>query len=285
MKLWKWLIFLLVVSCSNDSGVNLTNVRSGDKLFLPAISYEYAIKKSMCIAWMSSHPGYPSADLTTLDADCYYHWGWWHNLDNYLASGGVPHLWCNSNKTGSINFYQIAADHLTNYQGIVLLFNEPNLPDQCDLTPEQLALSFYIYEQILPDAQLVGPNFFFDRFITKRVQYVDDFITSYQALKGTKPQPDMWAIHFYNSDESILDELNAFCTLLRKHMYKCHKIMVTEYGTDDPVKMLNWTREMIEDNRVLMYMPFTNRNYAKYAMITTDGKLTNIGKALIEARE
>ncbi len=92
----------------------------------------------------------------------------------------------------------------------LLLLNEPNLPDQANLTPQQAATLWPRYEAVAANTgvKLVGPAITYGKMPNYEapVLWLDAFYAAYKAANNNRaPQIDCLAFHWY--DYGLNDQL------------------------------------------------------------------------------
>ena len=145
----------------------------------------------------------------------------------------------------------------------LLGYNEPNLQDQSDITPQQAADVWPALEAIADefDLKLVSPAMSYtgsainDGKIWQPFDWLDEFIKLYKQQNSREPKMDAIAIHTYmNSTAPTLDFVNQWVDRYGK------KIWVTEFaaGENNP-DSLTQVREMIKKVQGLELNPNVER--------------------------
>lgn len=173
---------------------------------------------------------------------------WWYNWaatvnaqvqGNYSQTYGldfIPMLWGGNTSAADMqkvkNF--ILAHGEINY---LLVMNEPNLTNQANRTPQQAAVDWLKYEQVISDLaasgrtiELVGPAITWGTMtdFSDPVVWLDAFLAAYRAANsGREPRIDYLAFHWYDYG------LSAQLDRLKKYN---KKIWVTE--------MANWNNQV-----------------------------------------
>jgi hypothetical protein len=149
---------------------------------------------SMALAYRSC------ADPAQVGAVWYYDWSPYPLQCSGLEA--VPMIWSPGNG------YQAGPLPDSDF---LLLFNECDLVDQCDVTPERAAISWRQYEQAYPDRKLVGPN-----ISHLGLQWLLAWRAAYIRFYGEPPR--IWAlgVHCYASLEFCQAWVEQNIALARK---------------------------------------------------------------------
>jgi hypothetical protein len=154
-----------------------------------------------------------AADLDTLKSGVSWWYNWYYTttapanyFDDYQMEF-IPMLWggntSNNDMTAVKNF-------ILNHPEVkyLLVMNEPNLTDQANRTPEQAAVDWLKYEQVVNDlaaqqrtVYLVGPAMTWGTMpnYSDPVVWLDAFYNAYKsANSGRPPKIDYLAFHWYD---------------------------------------------------------------------------------------
>lgn len=262
-------------------------VRKVDGVNAPSqMVYLPIVQKSICptieragISWAGGK--FIKNDMEQLCTGWYDNYGWYNNFESYKTSGGIPVIFCDIDDRTGVEFYPLIRNVLgVGYSGFVTVLNEPGRPDQCNRTPDQVAVIFHDIELMLPNAKIVGPRFIMPG-------YYQQFIARYLARYGSLPQPHAWDVHFYGYTgfATPKDKIDFVCGVLFANGYKTCKLWVTEYGICDTTaspattKMKIWTEQLLSDPRVERFAVFTSRQYGCFELVGMNGRLTPTGNS------
>ncbi|MCL5265277.1 MAG: glycosyl hydrolase [Chloroflexi bacterium] len=214
--------------------------------------------------------GYPGRDskanLDAMGIYSYYEYDWGEPLPgkeriqmvarNYISDSGLD----NFIRSHPGMYWQIG--------------NEPNVPNQDNLTPTQYAQRYHDWAQrikaIDPSAKLLNAGIvnYPDIFgIPGGVPYLRDFRESYRSLYGAYPQVDVWNIHafppFYQTpngklhsycDTAMLKQFVSDAVQYLRSAGESNPVWLSEFGMDwaddpDPCTltfmkdMINWLKQ------------------------------------------
>lgn len=167
-------------------------------IYLPAVSTTANDRHGL--AW-----SYGSLDMdawSKYNISWYYHWSSkpWAHVPQSVEF--VPMVWCDDAELWDMAVANIPAD----WDGYILLANEPEFPDQCNATPERVAELVHRARLMWPDAKLVAPQshvcwwendpptppcgLYGERFT------VESFILAYRDKYGTIPPLHAYGLHY-----------------------------------------------------------------------------------------
>lgn len=207
----------------------------------------------------------------------------------------IPMLWGGNTSTNDIALVKnfILAHTEIKY---LLVMNEPNLKDQANRTPNQAAVDWLKYEQVINDlaaqgrtVYLVGPAMCWGTMTNyaNPVAWLDAFFLAYRTANGGRvPKIDFLAFHWY--DYGLTAQLDS----LKKYN---RKIWVTEMANwnsqiNSYSKQAEQMQQMVAicENRtdVFRYAWFYGRgtfpdNKFTYLFTQNDGELSELGKLYI----
>jgi len=203
MKLLKSIIILvlfpiLVLSCGKDDAT--TNPPVDSKI-------EKSSKRGLAYNLKDA------ADLDTLKSGVSWWYNWYYTttapanyFDDYQMEF-IPMLWGGNT---SANDMTAVKSFILNHPEVkyLLVMNEPNLIDQANRTPEQAAVDWIKYEQVVNDlaaqqrtVYLVGPAMTWGTMpnYSDPVVWLDAFYNAYISSKvGRPPRIDYLAFHWYD---------------------------------------------------------------------------------------
>jgi hypothetical protein len=164
----------------------------GWRYYLPLVA-AYEPYKGLALA-DGAHP----EDIDALGAEWWYDW---------TPTGGVPMLW-RGNPSPDIQ---------SNYEGWILVFNEPNLPNQSNLSPQEAARRLQVVRDYYPRARLICCG-----LSVWATDWLGEFL-----IQGV--WPDAWHVHAYT--ESWITPQVAQGYLYTQHMMTGGEYWVTEFGS------------------------------------------------------
>lgn len=221
-------------------------------VLIPAMHYDYAgARDNKGVAWQDNNRPFLANRLGVQ---------YWYNASShrYVANGRSlpmirPH-----------NADDVIATLGVDYDGYLLILNEPEQAGQDNITPRQ-AVSFVneVHRQ-LPYASLVGPNITPDGF---------EWLAKY--LEIGRPF-DVLGIHIYQDSPCSLSAcIDALCDT----MMPC-RVWVTEVGSTDPAQFSEYLSELESDSRVERIFVYTAINGCcdKQFDLIVDGEVTKIGR-------
>jgi len=203
MKLLKSIIILvlfpiLVLSCGKDDAT--TNPPVDSKI-------EKSSKRGLAYNLKDA------ADLDTLKSGVSWWYNWYYTttapanyFDDYQMEF-IPMLWGGNT---SANDMTAVKSFILNHPEVkyLLVMNEPNLIDQANRTPEQAAVDWIKYEQVVNDlaaqqrtVYLVGPAMTWGTMpnYSDPVVWLDAFYNAYKSANGGRPpRIDYLAFHWYD---------------------------------------------------------------------------------------
>jgi hypothetical protein len=113
-------------------------------------------------------------DLERTNSSWYYNWG----TCSTIPPGCVPMSWSGTDPNLP-----------TDYSDYILLFNEPDRPDQANLTPETGIIIYKQFKLKYPDAKWVVGNTFYPEWLYK---FRDLCLTDVNCI-----MPEYWGLHAY----------------------------------------------------------------------------------------
>ncbi len=161
-----------------------------------------------------------------------------------------------------------------NYEGDLLIFNEPNVETQCNLSPSQALVRLNALRVAYPKARLIccGASV-----------WAWEWMREFWELGG---RPDAWHVHAYT--EAWVTPAVVAKELTRMHNLTGGEYWITEYGSptgclDDFGKVTRWLKAQPWITRIA---PYTNRQPAGQPwtigagveLVGEDGRLTEIGE-------
>lgn len=154
-----------------------------------------------------------SADLDTLRSGVSWWYNWYYTttapsnyFDDYQMEF-IPMLWGSNTSNSDITAVK---SFILNHPEVkyLLVMNEPNLTDQANRTPEQAAVDWLKYEQVVSDlaaqqrtVYLVGPAMTWGTMpnYSDPVVWLDAFYAAYKNANGNRtPKIDYLAFHWYD---------------------------------------------------------------------------------------
>mgnify|MGYP003492527398 FL=1 len=154
-----------------------------------------------------------SADLDTLKSGVSWWYNWYYTttapsnyFDDYQMEF-IPMLWGGNTSNSDITAVK---SFILNHPEVkyLLVMNEPNLTDQANRTPEQAAVDWLKYEQVVSDlaaqqrtVYLVGPAMTWGTMpnYSDPVVWLDAFYAAYKNANGNRPPMiDYLAFHWYD---------------------------------------------------------------------------------------
>lgn len=277
------IISLLVLSCSKDE--NTTSPPDDGKI-------KKSSKRGLAYNLTDA------ADLDTLKSGV----SWWYNWHYTTTAPAdyysdyqmefIPMLWGGNTSTNDMTAVK---NFILNHPEVkyLLVMNEPNLTDQANRTPEQAAVDWLKYEQVISELaaqnrtiELVGPAITWGTMTnySDPVVWLDAFYNAYKTANGGRPPKiDYLAFHWY--DYGLAAQLDR----LQKYG---KKIWVTEMANWNPqinsyqkqaaqmVDMVNICETRAD---VFRYAWFIGRgtypdNKFTYLFNPTPGELNELGK-------
>ena len=237
-------------------------------------------------------------DLDTLKSGVSWWYNWYYTTtapaDYYkdYQMEFIPMLWGGNTSTNDMTAVK---NFILNHPEVkyLLVMNEPNLTDQANRTPEQAAVDWLKYEQVISELaaqnrtiELVGPAITWGTMTnySDPVVWLDAFYNAYKTANGGRPPKiDYLAFHWY--DYGLAAQLDR----LQKYG---KKIWVTEMANWNPqinsyqkqaaqmVDMVNICETRAD---VFRYAWFIGRgtypdNKYTYLFNPTPGELNELGK-------
>lgn len=241
------------------------------------------------------------ADLDTLKSGV----SWWYNwyylttapadyYDTYQMEY-IPMLWGGSPLASAINqvknFIMIHPE--IEY---LLVMNEPNLTDQANRTPQQAAVDWLVYEQVIVDLaaegreiKLVGPAMNWGTLsgYADPIVWLDAFYDAYRAANnGNDPLIDYLAFHWYDYGlEAQLNRLQKYGKQIWITELANWNANITSYALHaEQMQQMVAICEARPD--VFRYAWFIGRgsfpdNHYTYLFNPTPGELTALGELYI----
>lgn len=181
-------------------------------------------------------------DLDTLKSGVSWWYNWYYTTTapadyyNDYQMEFIPMLWGGNTSTNDMTAVK---NFILNHPEVkyLLVMNEPNLTDQANRTPEQAAVDWLKYEQVISELaaqnrtiELVGPAITWGTMTnySDPVVWLDAFYNAYKTANGGRiPKIDYLAFHWY--DYGLAAQLDR----LQKYG---KKIWVTE--------MANWNSQI-----------------------------------------
>ena len=226
--------------------------------FLPVVKYSGNVKHGL--AW-----SYGSADQdawSDYNVSWYYHWsskGWAWVPDSIEF---VPTIWCDD-----AELWERATQNIPkNFDGYILLANEPEFPDQCNATPDRVAELVHRARDAFPEARLVAPQthvcwwedspprppcgFYGERFT------VEAFISAYRVKYGDDPPLAAYGVH-YGDPTFWVGHLSEF--LDSKGIDAMLWYSEFNFCTTDLGRFRSWLDHLNRSDRVLRYAYWSNR--------------------------
>ncbi len=166
-------------------------------VYLPVVGRDASPKH--CLAW--SYISLSPNALAELNTNCYYHWA---SRPAAAAPGYAtfyPMLWNDDRQLKTKLLVNVPRD----YCGVILFANEPEFPDQADMTTARLIVMVDWLREMYPCAKLVGPQthvcwYEFDQIppCTPRGDYtVEGFIREYKmGHRGENPPIYAYGLHY-----------------------------------------------------------------------------------------
>jgi hypothetical protein len=239
-----------------------------------------------------------ASDLDTLKSGVSWWYNWYYTTTapedyyNDYQMEFIPMLWGGNTSTNDMTAVN---NFILNHPEVkyLLVMNEPNLTDQAYRTPEQAAVDWLKYEQVISELaaqnrtiELVGPAMTWGTMTnySDPVLWLDAFYNAYKTANGGRPPKiDYLAFHWY--DYGLAAQLDR----LQKYG---KKIWVTEMANWNPqinsyqkqaaqmVDMVNICETRAD---VFRYAWFIGRgtypdNKYTYLFNPTPGELNELGK-------
>jgi hypothetical protein len=215
-------------------------------------------------------------------ASSFYNGGGWYNLEAWQDIGGIPVFWNDwTPRLVGFIYDDEGESQLYEYDGLLILFNECDLPSQCNRSPGAAAAIWNSVRLAAPDALLLGPapsHVGLDWF----AQWLDAHHKSY----GTYPEPHRWTTHYYpwkGAAPTFAAHMDGFCAVLTERGLPCEDIWVTEYGTCVVGDMYDLVKSIAHHPAVERFFVFTNRAPPSapwphcLAVLDADGRWTPVG--------
>lgn len=257
-------------------------------VYLPVISRH---PDKFGIAW----PDVDRQDISMFRASVYQ--GWTINLYPVDGMMALPHIPCPYGywwTDPDVDFLGLLTVRLTDYRqssgrdydGILLVLNEPDLESQCYLSPED-AIEFYeAVAAICPACQLTLPQVSHHDYWNDW-QWLRSFLALYRANEYYPPVT-YGAVHSYVWGEHPSLLLDSYESVLDGYGLRYDKWIVSEWGacTADSLDMMyRWYEQ---DDRVLYHLyfaPYVEGNCSNL-FIDFDGTgYTAMGEKLIRLRD
>lgn len=277
------IISLLVLSCSKED--TTTNPPDDGK-----------IKKSSKRGLAYNLTDSPDLDTLKSGVSWWYNWHYTTtappNYYNDYQMEFIPMLWGGNTSTNDMTAVK---NFILNHPEVkyLLVMNEPNLTDQANRTPEQAAVDWLKYEQVISEfaaqnrtIELVGPAMTWGTMTnySDPVVWLDAFYNAYKTANGGRPPKiDYLAFHWY--DYGLAAQLDR----LQKYG---KKIWVTEMANWNPqinsyqkqaAQMVDMVNICETRDDVFRYAWFIGRgtypdNKFTYLFNPTPGELNDLGK-------
>jgi len=210
---------------------------------------------------------YPQ-DVTAVGA------GWWYDwtASRLGEPGYVPMSWCG----------KVPAIPET-YAGPLLVFNEPNISGQCNITPAEAYARYKVLSAALPHAVLIpgGVSIF-------ALDWMKEFVRLLNT--GEVPYPNYFHLHAYIEGKTftfdyVRTNLPKFYELVKRPLW------VTEYNVvgGNPALLRDLKNWLEKQPYVYKHAVFTNRASTDgwalpgTAIINSDGTLNASGQAIKSA--
>lgn len=193
-----------------------------------------------------------SAERALLPSSCWFHSWAVHsrtwvdgNGDPVSAEWGehIPHFWC-----GNWNNLSTVPGGTAGYDGFLLIFNEPDVPGQCEISPEEAVDRTLRLIETMPRAKMIGPQFF------SGLGY--SWIRAYHSLlaQQTDWRPYAYAFHYYDWDGlggGLAAEIDRFDRIIRDEWGEDRRIWLTEYNVHcGPEGLVVDTLAALNDDRI-----------------------------------
>jgi hypothetical protein len=178
----------------------------------------------------------PASDIELLGADWFHAW---QVKNPYPTSRAqfVPMLWDG-----------LPSDSLSSsYAGVILVGNEPDNPNQLNISPEEMARRLAVTRKRYPKARLLCCG---------TLSYHPDYVRAFIAAGG---RPDGWQLHAYIEGPFSADDIIAQLTTL--HQVTGGPAWITEFSALDGdveqfAKLTTWMEQQPWIERIA---PYTNR--------------------------
>ena len=205
----------------------------------------------------------PASDIDLIGAQWYHAWRPSNPYPGIQAEF-VPMLW------HGLPDESLPAD----YSGVILVGNEPDNPNQLNISPQEMARRLALTRQHYPRARLLCCG---------TLSYHYDWLAQFMALGVL---PDAWQVHAYIEGpfaaSDIIAQLDAF------HRLTGGPAWITEYGSlnGDVAQFAQLTTWMEQQTWIERIAPYTNRQPhqgqwweidARVELVAPDGTLTDLG--------
>lgn len=181
-------------------------------LFLALVLGGHAPLRGACVVRSA-------ADVRQLRASWWYSWT---TTPPFAAPGFVPMV---------RDPQQLAALKRSSAPGLLLAFNEPNLPEQADMTLDEVVTGLQQMYTLRPYAPVISPALYGQVGQTYGYGY-RDMVLAYEARYGHRPIFYAIAVHAYADDaQTALTWVDYVRAEMDALGYERTPIWLTEYGT------------------------------------------------------
>lgn len=277
------LVLLFFIGCSSEESTPLDSEE-------PPVTIEKSAKRGLAYNVTNA------ADLEALKDGVSWWYNWYFDTD---APAGyhedyqmefLPMLWGRNSGSDLLAVKNFIVTHPE--VKYLLVMNEPNLVDQANTTPQQAAIDWLAYEQVINDlavqgrtVYLVGPAMTWGTMTDywDPVVWLDAFYESYRSANdGRDPRIDYLAFHWY--DYGLEEQLNRLAKYGKQ-------IWITEMANwNVQINSYNKQAEQMEEmvalcesrEDVFRYAWFIGRgdqpdNHYTYLFNPTPGELNDLG--------
>jgi hypothetical protein len=212
-----------------------------EQMYLPIAFNDWVLaskKKGLAWAFAGTYPN----DYQPLHVRWYHDWGTTGPVDTQFMEF-VPFISCDfgaqspyeGRSAKQVNLIQQAVQDLgTNYDGYLLIFNEPNFFNasnpQCDKHPDEAAQIYVDIRNAFPNAKIVGPNLS-EGGGYSAINYVELWRQEVFNLTGDYPDLAGYGVHIYRlNHNSALNFLNDFHQAMQTWGDGDKELWLTEFG-------------------------------------------------------
>ena len=263
------------------------------------------------IAFVTTSPTDAVVDSVLLGgkqgASWYYTWSPVSSVPDAHGAEFVPMLW----DASPAQWAALRANYHADYTGWLLFLNEPNHPQQANMSPETAAIVYHALRLEYPLAQIVAPGCW-DRPLqdAKTGEWSmggDHWLTEWREAhwRWFHSYPDVaaYAVHYYTGREPYNAVVRFYSEWLQKndHRYGV-QVWLTEFRfcnewwADVPgFDLAHYMRQQIKATQMLFYLDrwayFANREYLADPIVSnddchiglnTDEGLTNLGRVFMD---
>jgi len=226
------------------------------KIFLPIINNGDRAKAG--IAFSSHVDAYVRIPLL---GDSVSHWRGWRNNGNVGTRWGLentPSLhtdlywqWRPGIQNWRLESQFHILDNLgADYDGYLLFVNEPDL--KTELHPIRMAQLYLHVKHFMPNVKLVGPGLS-HRDYQAGFSWFNAWYEAVVRISGVPPDMYAWDIHNYMATEPPLAPYDALEALLLTKGVENSRFWVSEWGADNPERLLEMKRAFDNDPRILRH--------------------------------